>query len=184
MELSPWVGLGGGAIVGPSQSSGVFDLRLGSDLTFGVARKDDLRLGPFAEVATSTFASFQAIGGVELFVGAVPRPLRMFLYPGEGVLVVRLGAGWTVRNDNLPAARSAPVAAVTVAYGYRAPFSLREPQEQTSLVPDTRPAARYMTGVRLWMGGVVDIDDGLAWQLTGGIEFEPVGSFRYLLGLY
>ncbi|MFO0652301.1 MAG: hypothetical protein U0326_39140 [Polyangiales bacterium] len=51
-------------------------------------------------------------------------------------------------------------------------------------MPDTRPAARYMTGVRLWMGGVVDIDDGLAWQLTGGIEFEPVGSFRYLLGLY
>ncbi|MFO0652300.1 MAG: hypothetical protein U0326_39135 [Polyangiales bacterium] len=139
MELSPWVGLGGGAIVGPSQSSGVFDLRLGSDLTFGVGRKDDLRLGPFAEVATSTFASFQAVGGVELFVGAVPRPLRMFLYPGEGVLVVRLGAGWTVRNDNLPAARSVPVAAVTVAYGYRAPFSLRGRRSRRASCPTRAP---------------------------------------------
>lgn len=170
--------------MGPSQSSGVFDLRVGGDVTFAIGRKDDLRLGPFVEVGSGTFASFQALGGVELFLGAVPRPLRMFLYPGEGVLSLRFGAGWTLRSDNLPAARSAPVAAVTVAYGYRAPFSLREPQEQTSLTPDTRPAARYMTGARLWVGAVVDIDEGTAWQLTGGVEFEPVGSFRYLLGLY
>ena len=41
-----------------------------------------------------------------------------------------------------------------------------------------------MTGVRLWVNATVDLRDAPAWQLTGGIEFEPVGSFRYLLGLY
>ena len=41
-----------------------------------------------------------------------------------------------------------------------------------------------MIGVRLWVNSVVDLRDSPSWQLTGGIEFEPVGSFRYLLGLY
>lgn len=183
LEVSPWVALGGGALVGPVDMSGVFDTRLGGDFTAAIGRKGDLRLGPFVEVATSSFASAQTVGGVELFVGAVPRPLRMFLYPGEGILVARIGAGWTWRTDRLPASQSAPVVSVTLAYGYRAPFSLREPTVESE-TPDPRPLARYMTGVRLWTSATVDLDEQHAWQLTGGIEFEPVGSFRYLLGLY
>lgn len=184
LEVSPWVALGGGALVATDATTAVFDLRIGGDFTGAIGRHDDLRLGPFVEVGTSTFASVQAIGGAELFVAAIPRPLRMFLYSGEGVLSLRVGAGWAWRASSLTARDNAPVASVTVAYGYRAPFSLREPGSTWSPKPEDRPTARYMTGVRLWVNATVDLRDAPAWQLTGGIEFEPVGSFRYLLGLY
>lgn len=184
LEVSPWVALGGGALVAPGATSAVFDLRLGGDFTAAIGRQGDLRIGPFVEAATSTFASVQAVGGVELFVGAIPRPLRMFLYPGEGVLSLRAGAGWAWRDAGLSTRTSAPVASLTAAYGYRAPFSLREPGAQTTDKPEDPATARYMTGARLWVNATVDLATDPAWQITGGIEFEPVGSFRYLLGLY
>lgn len=184
VEYTTWISLGGGALVAPDASMGVFDMRAGVDTTFGIGRKDDLRLGPFVEVGTETFASVRTIGGVELFIGAIPRPLRMFLYSGEGVLMARLGAGYAWRSDDLPGAHSTPVASLTLAYGYRCPFSLREPQDYESSEEIRRARARYMIGARLWVSTVVDLRDSPSWQLTGGIEFEPVGSFRYLLGLY
>ncbi len=184
LEVSPWVALGGGALVAGDGATGVFDLRLGGDVTASLGGRGDVRLGPFVEAATATFASAQAVGGVELFLGAIPRPLRMFYYPGEGVFTARLGAGWAWREHDVPDARSAPVASLTLAYGYRAPFSLREPHDTTSDAPGERDAARYMTGVRLWVGATVDLTGAAVWQLSGGVEFEPVGAFRYLLGLY
>ena len=184
VELSPWVGLGGGALVVDGSSAAVFDLRLGGDATVALRRDGDLRLGPFVEAATATFASFQAVGGVELFLGAIPRPLRMFYYSGEGVFTARLGAGWAWREHDVADARSTPVASLTLTYGYRAPFSLREYRDE--LVPELEmeSAMRYMTGARLWVGTTVDLRETPGWQLSGGIEFEPVGTFRYLLGLY
>lgn len=184
MELSPWIALGGGALVVDGVSAAVFDLRLGGDATFPLSADGDLRLGPFVEVGTPTFTGVQAVAGAELFVGAVPRPLRMFHYPGEGVLSVRAGFGWVWRDHAFVDARSAPVAALTVAWGYRAPFSLRELADETAEWPAPRDRLRYMTGARLWVGATVDATSAATWQLTGGIEFEPVGSFRYLLGLY
>jgi hypothetical protein len=76
------------------------------------------------------------------------------------------------------------VASLTLAYGYRCPFSLREPPEDNGDKPGLRPLARYMVGVRLWVNSTVDLTGDPAWQLTGGLEFEPVGAFRYILGLY
>jgi hypothetical protein len=183
LEVTSWVGLGGGAIVADAASRGVFDLRLGGGFNGAISRSEDVRLGPFIEAASSTFASIQAVGGVELFLGATPRPLRMFYYTGEGTIVVRAGAGWAWRRD-LPGASSTPVASLTLAYGYRCPFSLREPPEDNGDKPGVRPLARYMVGVRLWVNSTVDLTGDPAWQLTGGLEFEPVGAFRYILGLY
>lgn len=182
-EVTSWVGLGGGAIVRGDESRGVFDLRLGGGFTGAVSRSEDVRLGPFLEAGTSSFASVQAVGGVELLVAAAPRPLRMFYYAGEGTFVVRAGAGWAWRAEG-PGEASTPVGSVTVAWGYRCPFSLREPGDEWSEKPSERAAARYMVGVRLWVNTTVDLASAPAWQLTGGIEFEPVGTFRYLLGLY
>ncbi len=184
LEVSPWLSLGGGALTAADTTTAVFDLRLGGDVTAPVGLNDDLRLGPFVEAATSTFASAQVVGGVELFLGAAPRPLRMFYYSGEGVLSVRAGFGWAWREHPVPEARSAPVATLTVAYGYRAPFSLREWSSETTPEPEPRAPVRYMTGARLWVGATVDATSAAAWQLTGGIEFEPVGTFRYLFGVY
>lgn len=184
LEYTTWVALGGGALVTPNATPGFFDLRVGGDFTAALGRSGDLRLGPFAEVATSSFAGVSAVGGVELFVGATPRSLRMFYYTGEGVFAARLGAGWSARGADLGGARGVPVASLTLAWGYRAPFSLRDWQGQTSTEPETRAPNRYMTGVRLWVNTTVDLATGPAWQMSGGIEFEPAGSFRYLLGMY
>lgn len=184
LELSPWVALGGGALVLDRTSAAVFDLRLGGDATVAIGREGDTRLGPFIEAATATFASVQAVGGVELFLGAAPRPLRMFYYTGEGVFTARLGAGWAWRDHDVAEARSTPIASLTLTYGYRAPFSLREYRDELVPEDEPRPAMRYMTGARLWVGATVDLRETPGWQLSGGIEFEPVGTFRYLLGLY
>lgn len=184
LEVSSWVSLGGGALTLGGETRAVFDLRLGGDFTAAVGRKGDVRLGPFVEVASATFETVQAVGGVELFLGAIPRPLRMFYYSGEGVLSARVGGGWAWRTWGGSAAESTPVASVTLAYGYRAPFSLREPETEWADEPEQRALARYMVSVRVWVNATVDLRDAPGWQLTGGIEFEPVGSFRYLLGIY
>ena len=179
LELTSWIGIGGGASSIDGSLGGVFDLRLGVDFTASLGSTGDVRIGPFVEAASASFASLSAVGGVELFIGAVPRTLRMFYYPGEGSLSLRLGAGWGWWRE-----QSAPVGSLTVAYGYRCPFTLREYSEESVDEPGRRDAARYMVGVRLWANTTVGFANGGVWQLTGGIEFEPVGTFRYLFGLY
>ncbi len=184
VDYTAWLSLGGGALVAPSTHTGVFDLRVGGDATFAVSGDGDVRVGPFVDVATATFAGVSGVVGAELFVGAIPKPLRMFLYPGEGTFVARLGAGWALRDGAFGAATSTPVASLTVAYGYRAPFSLREPRDMVAPEPGMRAPDRYMTGARLWVNTTVDLAGDPAWQLTGGVEFDPVGGFRYLFGIY
>lgn len=182
LELSSWLGLGGGALSTATATRGLFDLRLGFDVTGALNDDGDLRIGPYVEVSSGTFSSFCATGGVELFLGGAPRPLRMFYYSGEGTLLVRLGAGWSWWHDVRDVV--APVASLTVAYGYRAPFSLREYSEETSEEPGQRATTRYMVGARLWANATVGFSSSALWQVTGGIEFEPVGTVRYLFGLY
>ncbi|MFO0627476.1 MAG: hypothetical protein U0325_17845 [Polyangiales bacterium] len=184
VDYTGWLGVGGGVWVGPTQTLGVADVQLGGDATWSLGRQGDLRLGPFVEVGTASFASVQVVTGLSLFVGAIPRPLRMFLYPGEGVFMARLGAGWVLRDEAFAPVTSAPVASLTLAYGYRAPFSLREPEAMQAPEYGMRAPDRYMTGARLWVRASVDLTDAPSWQVTGGVEFDPVGGFRYLFGLY
>ena len=183
LEVSSWLGLGAGALLLGRGAHGVFDLRFGGDVTLPITRQGDVRVGPFGEVGSANFASLTAVGGLELFLGAVPRPLHMFFYSGEGTLLVRVGGGWSGWSD-LPEATMAPVASVTVAYGYRCPFSLREYADSWADAPGQHDTTRYMVGVRLWVNTTVGFAAQNVWQLTGGIEFEPVGSFRYIFGLY
>lgn len=135
-------------------------------------------------MATSSFAGVSAVGGVELFIGAAPRPLRMFYYTGEGVFAARLGrAGrpaapiWAVR-EACPSRRSPSRG------GTARPSPCASGRAETSTEPKQRAPNRYMTGVRVWVNTTVDLATGPAWQMSGGIEFEPAGSFRYLLGMY
>lgn len=183
LEVSSWLGLGAGAMPLGQGAHGVFDLRLGADLTLPVSGDGDLRVGNFVEVGSATFASLGVVAGLELLVGAAPRPLRMFYYSGEGTLVVRVGGGWTGWTD-LPDATGAPVASLTLAYGYRCPFSLREYTDEWADRPGQHGTVRYMVGVRFWANTTVGFAAQRVWQVTGGIEFEPVGTFRYILGLY
>ena len=85
----------------------------------------------------------------------------MFFYNGQGILIARAGAG-------------PHVVTAALAYGYRAPWRLWGPWPG---------ASRYMIGVRLVANAARSLDDPHDWSVSAGIEFEPIGSIRYLLGI-
>jgi hypothetical protein len=112
------------------------------------------RLGAWAELR-----GLQGFAGGELVLTAVPSSIDMFLYRGEGVLVARGGAG---PQHQLTA---------SLAYGYRCPWKLWGPYDGTS---------RYEIGARFVISATRSPSE---WSTTVGLEFEPVGAIRYLLGI-
>ena len=112
------------------------------------------RFGAWAELR-----GLQGFAGGEVVFTAVPRSLDVFLYRGEGVLIARGGVG--------------PEQQVTasLSYGYRCPWKLWGPYTQTS---------RYEIGARFVVSATRSPTE---WSTTFGVEFEPVGAIRYLLGI-
>lgn len=142
------------------RSRAVFQAALGLDLSLPLTRRGDVRLGAWGE-----FRGFSdhPVGGGEVLLTAVPRKLDLFFYEGQGILALRAGGNDQVWTGSL-------------AYGYLAPWNL---------FGSTRSgdASRYMIGVRLVANVTVDRDDRRLWTATGGVEVEPVGALRYLLGI-
>jgi hypothetical protein len=132
---------------------------LGGDITLGVASDGDVRIGPWAELRG--FDRAGVVAGGELVIERAPHSLDMFLYDGQGVLIVKAGG-----NDR--------VMTGAVAWGYLAPWSLFDP-------PTGRK--RYMIGVRLVATATRAVDDPRDWSVTAGLEVEPIGALRYLLGI-
>jgi len=132
-----------------------WEVALGADATIAVAR--DVRVGPWVELRTS---SDPMIGG-ELVVTRVPETLDMFWYKGRGVLAVRAGG-----NREL--------ATAAISYGYQAPWDLMRPRHGRT---------RYMIGLRAVVTATRAVDDPRIWSTTLGLEVEPVGALRYLLGI-
>jgi hypothetical protein len=85
----------------------------------------------------------------------------MFFYKGEGVFIVRGGGNHEVVT-------------ASVAYGYRCPWDLWGPWTGTT---------RYMIGVRFVATATRSIEDPDDFTATIGLETEPVGALRYLLGI-
>jgi hypothetical protein len=112
------------------------------------------RFGAWAELRGT-----QGFAGAELVVSGAPRSLDMFLYRGEGVLALRAGVGPEHQTT------------AALAYGYRCPWKLWGPYSR---------ATRYEIGARV-VGSVTRGPD--AWSATIGLEVEPVGAIRYLLGI-
>lgn len=140
----------------PAPDAWGWDGALGADLTLGVASGGDVRIGPWIELR-----GFRAVAGAELALTGAPRSLDLFQYDGQGILVLRAGA-------------SDRVVTGAIAYGYLAPWRLWGPWSQPS---------RYMIGVRLVATATRALDDPRDWSVTGGLEVEPVGAIRYLLGI-
>jgi hypothetical protein len=134
-----------------------WDAALGADLTLGVTASGHVRIGPWIE--TRGLAS-PAAGG-ELLIGASPARLDMFFNEGEGVWIVRAGGNRDVVTG-------------AIAWGYRCPWKLWGPWHGTT---------RYMIGVRLVATATRSIADPGDWSMTFGLETEPVGALRYLLGI-
>lgn len=130
--------------------AGAWDIGLGAEVTVPLPTKH-WRVGPWIELRpTGVFT-----GGELSIAGA---PLDMFMYEGERVYALRLGASTTDVTASL-------------VFGYRCPWKLWGPYDH---------ASRYMIGARLVATATRAVDDPQDWSASFGIEFEPVGALRYV----
>jgi hypothetical protein len=165
LEWSTWVRVGWGVtteadppaarVVTPQQPDITtrWELGLGADVSLPLTHA--VRLGAFGEAR-----GLEPFAGGELVVTRAPADLDMFWYRGEGVWIVRAGGG---RER----------ATASLSWGYRCPWKLWGPYST---------ASRYEIGARI----VFDMTrayDGHDWSATLGIEFEPIGAIRYVLGI-
>ena len=173
-EWSSWVRGGLGVASTPAASDGTlarsitperpydqvagFDGALGADLLLPVPT-GNIRMGPFVEVRG--LDEGDVFTGLELSLAKSPADLDMFWYDGEGVWSVRAGA-------------SVSHATAQVAWGYRCPWVMFSPAPKTT---------RYMIGGRIVASFTRSIVDPKDWTGSLGIEFEPVGAIRYVLGI-
>lgn len=135
-----------------------FDGALGADMLLPVPT-GDIRMGPFLEVRG--FDEHHVFTGLELSIARAPRDLDMFWYDGEGVWSVRAGA-------------SVSHVTAQIAWGYRCPWVMFSPAPKTT---------RYMIGGRIVASFTRSFDDPRDWSGSLGIELEPVGAIRYVLGI-
>jgi hypothetical protein len=140
----------------PVEQASAWEAALGAEVTLPITDSGNLRVGPWLEARGTTI-----VAGGQLALTAVPRSIDMFFYRGSGILALRVG-GNTERGT------------AALAYGYLAPWKLWGPWSG---------ATRYMIGVR-FVGTVTRAyGDPRDWAATFGLEFEPVGAIRYLLGI-
>lgn len=135
-----------------------FDGALGANFLLPVP-SGDTRLGPFLELRG--LDERDVFSGLELSLAGSPRDLPMFFYDGEGVWSLRAGA-------------SVSHVTAQVAWGYRCPWVMFSPAPKTT---------RYMIGGRIVATVTRSFEDPRDWSGSLGIEFEPVGTLRYVLGI-
>lgn len=133
-----------------------WEVALGADATLPISSSGDVRVGPWVELRDQ-----RVIAGGELVIGGVPKRLNLFFYRGTGIVSLRVGG-------------TPEVGTASLAYGYSAPWRLWGPW---------RGSTRYLIGVR-FVGTVTRAhDDPDDWKATVGVEVEPIGALRYLLGI-
>ena len=164
IEWSTWLRLGYGveharAAVAARATSPVPDpetsrWETGLGIDASLTLTSHTRFGAWAELRGT-----QGFAGAELVLSGAPRSLDMFLYRGEGVLVARAGVGPEHQTT------------AALAYGYRCPWKLWGPYSR---------ATRYEIGARVVANVTRSPDE---WSATLGLEVEPVGAIRYLLGI-
>lgn len=91
----------------------------------------------------------------------IPGNLDMFQYNGKSAVTLRAGGNpsfWTAQ----------------LGFGYRAPWDLFGDQPRGS---------RYMIGVGIVTTVTQSRFDRSDWSATIGLEFEPLGALRYILGV-
>jgi hypothetical protein len=131
----------------------MIDAGLGADVTFPIPTSK-VRLGPWIELRPhGTFV------GAELNIAG--SPLDMFWTDGEHVTSIRAGSSLSDITGQL-------------AYGFRCPWKLSGPWN---------PSTRYMIGVRFVGSFTQSREDRGDWNASFGLEFEPIGSLRYLAGI-
>ena len=193
LDVSTWMRLGGswgktrgdGALASqtprpPGSEPIKFDVgfasAVGADATIALSKGGALRAGPWAEVAFTDFDTASPVAGLELQLGRAPSSLNIFQYRGQGQVTARLGVGTSI-GSSLP---KSDVLVGALTYGYLAPWDLFPDHGRC----DRRSSlSRYMIGARFVVTVMQSIEAPEFWLATVGIEFEPAGALRYLLGI-
>jgi hypothetical protein len=166
LEWSTWIRLGFGvervAVENAARSTlppqlhdqqTAWDAAIGADVTLPIPTSN-VRMGPWFELRPQG-----VFAGAELSIAG--GDLDMFWYDGEVVYALRAGSSTTHVTG-------------AFAYGYRCPWKLWGPYSD---------ASRYMIGVRLVASTTRAVSDPNDWSMSFGIEFEPIGSLRYVGGI-
>jgi len=166
VEWSTWLGFGVGAASTPATALArttqpappeqhlAWTFSAGAEVTLPLTHA--VRLGPWLGLA-----GLEPVAGAEVQITRAPAEVEMFFYRGEGVWTVRAGGG----PEHATAA---------VAWGYRCPWRLWGPYTR---------ATRYEIGARIVLAATRAYRDPQDWSATLGLEIEPVGAVRYLLGI-
>ena len=128
---------------------------IGAGFTLPIGTR--LRIGPWIERRTGDGTVF----GGELELLGRPGGLDLFWYRGQSAIVLRGGASGDLLTAQL-------------ALAYRAPWNLFGSQPRGS---------RYMIGAALALTATQSRFDAGDYTVALGLEIEPVGALRYLLGV-
>lgn len=126
---------------------------LGIDFTLPIG--SSIRIGAWAEARGWEIP----VAGGELIT--IPGDLDMFFYKGKSAVVLRAGGNPDLWTGQL-------------GVHYRAPWKLFGDQPRGS---------RYMIGVGFVATGTQSRIDPHDYSVTLGLELEPIGAIRYLLGI-
>ena len=140
-----------------AESASTWEAALAADVTVGVARHGDLRLGAWGELRTS---SGPVAGGELVLAGLPPRPYTSRI-GGAGSLVVRAGGNSRVVTG-------------AIGFGYVGSFPRYDPWIRW---------ARHVVGARVVVSANRAIDEPRNWSVTVGLEVEPFGAIHRLLDL-
>jgi len=128
-----------------------------AELTFGVARHGDLRLGAWGEVRTSS----DAVAGAELVLEGLPPHPYDSRIGGTGSIVLRAGG-------------NARVITGALGFGYVGSFPRHDPWIRW---------ARHVIGARVVVSVNRVIDEPHDWSATVELEIEPISAAHALLDL-
>ena len=113
------------------------------------------RIGPFAELREW---GAPVLGGELTLIAG---DLDLFFYKAKSAITLRAGGSPDIKTAQLGVA-------------YRAPWDLK---------PRSSRVDRYMIGVGIVANVTQSRSDARDWSATVGLELEPVGALRYLLGI-
>jgi hypothetical protein len=166
IEWSAWLRGGFGMATRPShiaargsvrplaESQTILEGAITADVSVGVARHGDLRLGAWAEMRTT---SDPVLGG-ELIVAGVPRHPSTGDFDGSGGLVLRAGGNGSVVTG-------------AIGFGYTGSWARTDPWISW---------ARHAVGIRVVASMTRSSTE---WSTTFGVELEPIGALQALAGL-
>lgn len=141
-QVSSRLALGGGARFVEDDTDGLFDMALRSEVLFGGAGDEHVRVGPAVDIRTATFRTLEAAAGAALLLPTWRG------YP----IVVTTGAGWAARRDQ----EDSPIFVGTVAWGYRS-YNYH---------------GVYGLGLMGYVTARADLAAPHGWEIVGGIEID------------